>query len=142
MNDAAAKARAVVREHLGLTHSRFDGLPLTPKEEQLVSAIAAAITEARKDRDMEWWQAVCLVDTVAPTPEAVKTFLLSLTGYEQAEARKDAIEEAARVAHEQTHASSHMNVNWDHGPDGVQIACSVAASIEQAIRRLADVDGT
>lgn len=64
MNDAAAKARAVVREHLGLTHSRFDGLPLTPKEEQLVSAIAAAITEARKDRDMEWWQAVCLASSM------------------------------------------------------------------------------
>lgn len=97
MNDAAAKARAVVREHLGLTHSRFDGLPLTPKEEQLVSAIAAALLAAAE------------------------------------EARREAIEEAARIADVYTIGASRGNVN--------SAVTGPAERIAAAIRRLADGDG-
>lgn len=51
--------------------------------------IADTRAQARADRDMEWWTAVCLVDSVAPTPAAVKAWLLELSKHEQEEARRD-----------------------------------------------------
>ena len=45
-------------------------------------AIAAAVAA----RDMEWWEAVVLVDSVAPTPEAAKHFVAVVTEHFIAEA--------------------------------------------------------
>lgn len=39
--------------------------------------------EAVKNRDMEWWEALVLVDNVAPTPEAAKDWLLCLSAHER-----------------------------------------------------------
>ena len=49
----------------------------------------AEIAEAKRDRDMQWWQAVVLVDSVAPTPEAAKKWLLELSKYEQEAAKRE-----------------------------------------------------
>jgi hypothetical protein len=48
--------------------------------------IHAALREAVAARDAEWWEKLALVDNVAPTPDAVKAWLLHLARYEQKEA--------------------------------------------------------
>lgn len=41
-----------------------------------------------RDRDFEWWQAICLNDAVAPTPEAAKAYVLSLDELTAAQERE------------------------------------------------------
>ena len=56
--------------------------------------IAEAIKAALKERDFHWWSVLCLVNTIAPTPEAVKTFVMQeaeLMGKELIEAARDKI---------------------------------------------------
>ena len=70
----AAKARNDELFRIGVHHqNRAD------KAEQ---ELAAA-----KDRDFEWWQALCLVDNVAPEPESVKQWLLIESEYHEKELR-------------------------------------------------------
>ena len=47
----------------------------------------AELAAAKADRDFEWWQALCLVDNVAPTPLAVKQWLLDVNEYHEKELR-------------------------------------------------------
>ena len=38
-----------------------------------------AIESARTERDMQWWSKLCLVDAIAPTPEAVHEWIVEET---------------------------------------------------------------
>jgi len=60
-------------------------------EKSLQYLIASAIREAVKDRDMEWWQALACVDNVAPTPEAVRAWVLALSKHFEEEAVDKAV---------------------------------------------------
>lgn len=64
-------------------------------------AIDAAREQGRRDRDMEWWEAIVQVDGVAPSPEAAKKFLLDLATHEQEGAReqgrREGLEQAASL---------------------------------------------
>src|SRR5262245_26735207 len=44
-----------------------------------VHAIPRWHEEEMKNRDMEWWEAIALVDNVAPTPEACKQWVINST---------------------------------------------------------------
>lgn len=50
-------------------------------ERHHAARIAEAVESAVKARDMEWWQALALVDSVAPTPEAVKLWKMQEAEY-------------------------------------------------------------
>jgi len=63
----------------------------------------AAVAEACKDRDMEWWEALVLVDNVAPTPEAARDWLARLAQCEREEARREQREKDAEIAKECRH---------------------------------------
>ena len=60
-------------------------------------AIVAALAQARAERDMEWWSALCLVDAVAPEPEAVKMWITMMAAHEQQRAREDGRREERRA---------------------------------------------
>jgi hypothetical protein len=53
--------------------------------------------QVRRDRDMEWWEAVVLVDNVAPEPAAAKQWLLNLAAYEREQVRRETVEEAMKA---------------------------------------------
>lgn len=57
------------------------------EQSEVEAFVAEKVREAVKDRDMQWWQAVVLVDSVAPTPEAAKKWLLELSKHEQEAAK-------------------------------------------------------
>jgi predicted HAD superfamily Cof-like phosphohydrolase len=52
------------------------------QEPQLQSAWAVAAEAVARERDFQWWEKLCLVDNVAPEPEAVGHFLLELHRYD------------------------------------------------------------
>ncbi len=56
------------------------------------------LRQAEKDRDMAWWEALALVDNVAPTPEGVKDWLLREQDYHLNLAVSEALERAALLA--------------------------------------------
>lgn len=60
---------------------------------QLAVALMERAREAAKDRDFEWWEKLALVDNVAPTPEAVREWLLDVAEHEREGAVKAATEE-------------------------------------------------
>ena len=87
------------------------------------------------EKDMAWWEKICLVDNVAPNPDAVKKWLLTLSTYEQrrahAEGRKAGIEEAAKMASElPIPQSSSLS------PQDYDTMDKWGADIAQAIRNL------
>jgi hypothetical protein len=45
------------------------------------TAVALRKEVPSPDRDMEWWEELCLVDSVAPNPGAVKKWVLDLQAY-------------------------------------------------------------
>lgn len=70
-----------------LTYTFSECYDIPPSGEQwLRSQIQAAIREAVAQRDMEWWEAVVLVDSVAPTPEAAKQWIAVSQDYHIKEA--------------------------------------------------------
>lgn len=66
---------------------------------QLAAILKAAWDAATAARDFEWWEAVVLVDNVAPTPEAAKDYLIHERQYhiEEAVAEKNAELAALRL---------------------------------------------
>lgn len=51
------------------------------RQGELREIILAALREAVARRDMEWWEAVVLVDSVAPEPEAAKRWIVTSQDY-------------------------------------------------------------
>ena len=86
----------------------------------------------RTDRDMDWWQAIVLVDNVAPTPEAAKEWLTKLSKHEQEQVRVKALEEAAQES------VKHVSCP-DHGKNRHHdcIHCHNCGNVYRAIRALA-----
>ena len=65
--------------------------------------IAAAIREAVKERDFEWWEKLCLVDVVDPTPEGVRGFVDTMLKYHEETAVAEEREACAMLKyHEET----------------------------------------
>lgn len=60
----------------------------------ILSALQRVYAEARAERDMEWWEAVILVDNVAPTPEGGKHWQAILGQHIEEETRKETMEKA------------------------------------------------
>lgn len=56
---------------------------------EIAGAFQAAVNGAVSDRDMEWWEAVILVDNVAPTPEGGKHWQAVLGQHIEEETRKE-----------------------------------------------------
>lgn len=80
----------------------------------LYEPIRAALAQARLDRDMEWWQALCLVDVVAPEPAAVKAFVATMDEHGQEMARKEVLGElhdALAAAHAAIDPESHPDLS-------------------------------
>jgi hypothetical protein len=48
--------------------------------ERWLPLLAAHEDAVRAARDMDWWEAIAAVDAVAPTPEAVRAFMLAQAG--------------------------------------------------------------
>ena len=59
--------------------------------------IAAAIREAVKERDFEWWEKLCLVDVVDPTPEGVRGFVDTMLKYHEETAVAEEREACAQI---------------------------------------------
>lgn len=77
-------------------------------------------------RDFEWWEALCLVDNVEPTPLGVKRWLLILSEYEQAEAVKQYIR--CNGVHTDSCPESHR---WQEPAPDPDLVEAVRASLNQ-----------
>jgi uncharacterized coiled-coil DUF342 family protein len=80
---------------------------------QLAERAEAELAEAKEtnrkalsDRDMEWWEKLCLVDNVAPTPEAVKQWVMDENEYHEKQLRT----KLAEVEKERDEANRTVNI--------------------------------
>lgn len=95
----AHKAASAIAELVAAFRSQTGGFP---SQEHYAVDVQAAIDEAVKDRDIEWWAKLVCVDNVPPTPESAHQFILDVNQHfakeELAEKDADIEKLKARIA--------------------------------------------